>query len=162
MVRYWVVHTLLHLQPQFLKLADHPRPLRLALYHEPALSGHPAIKGEAEKGKGLRSALTPARPVRRSKPAELDQAGLAFVKAEPELGETFAESLQQSFCVASISAEQDIVIGESNETDVPSRLSPLPLLYPKIETVMQIDVGENRAAHSPNAKGNFCRDGRND
>jgi hypothetical protein len=42
------------------------------------------------------------------------------MKAESELGEPFAEGLQQSFCIAAICAEQDIVIGESNETDVPS------------------------------------------
>jgi hypothetical protein len=122
---------------------------RLALYHEPALSGRPTVMGKAQKEEGLRSSLAPARPVRRSEPAELDQAGLAFMKAESELGETFAQGLQQSLCVASIFAEQDVIIGESNETDVPSRLPPLPLLYPLIEAVVQIDVGEDRADPRP-------------
>src|SRR5215213_6729036 len=71
LVRHRVVPALLHRRAKLLELAGHPRPLRLALNHEPALPGHATEVREPEKVGGLGASRPTPVSVRRSKPSRL-------------------------------------------------------------------------------------------
>jgi hypothetical protein len=66
-------------------------PFRLVLHDEPAISGPPAVVGEAEEGEGLWSPL--AAPLTRDgrEPAKLDQPRLALMKHQAKAGQPHLE-----------------------------------------------------------------------
>ena len=70
---HWRVHEPPGILAQRRQLARQAFPFRLVLHDEPAISGPPAVVGEAEEGEGLWSPL--AAPLTREgrEPAKLDQ-----------------------------------------------------------------------------------------
>src|SRR5262245_15286772 len=86
----------MHQPPRFLaqrlQLACQALALRLELNNEPAVTGPPAVVGEAEEGEGLRG--LPLAALSSSlcrQPAELDQARLVLVERHAELCQALLE-----------------------------------------------------------------------
>ena len=74
------VHQLPRFMAQLLQVARQALALRLELDNEPAVTGPPAVVGEAEKGKGLRVPLVVLPSSPRRQPAELNQARLRLME----------------------------------------------------------------------------------
>jgi hypothetical protein len=58
-------------------------------------------------------------------------------------------------CVRLILESHDGVICESDYHHLALRMLPAPDVHPEIETVVQVNIREERRNHSPYTKGNF-------
>ncbi|WP_349510052.1 MULTISPECIES: hypothetical protein [unclassified Bradyrhizobium] len=106
----WRVHEPPGLLAQRRQLARQAFPFRFVLHDEPAISGPPAVVGEAEEGEGLRPPL--AAPLTREgrEPAKLDQPRLVLMEREAEAGQPRPEG-QEHFlriCLA-LEAHDEVV-----------------------------------------------------
>src|SRR5215213_7922594 len=77
-------------------------------------------------------------------PSKLDQPGLAFVQAEPELGEPVRQGGQHPERIRPVLEEEQVIVGIPDKADVPPCFAPPPLRHPEVEGVMQVDVGQER------------------
>ena len=105
----WRVHKPPSVPAQRRQLARQAFPFRLVLHDEPAISGPPAVVGEAEEGEGLGPPL--AAPLTREgrEPAKLDQPRLVFMERQAEAGQPRPEGKE---CGATI--KMGIRIASSN------------------------------------------------
>jgi hypothetical protein len=139
-----------------LKLAAKPLRYCLALDNEALpVSGCRTDMSKPKEIKSLGLTLTTLFPVCSSKAPELNQSRLVRVQTEAELAHTLCKLPEKPFRLLPVLKPHDEIIGVSHDNHVTSGTSPAPLLYPKVQHVVQVDVGEQRRKHSTNAKGNF-------
>src|SRR5207245_5176889 len=87
--------------------------------------------------------------------AKLDQARLVRMQAQREAFQPLAQGRQKPLGIGPVLKAGDEVVGISHDDDVPLGVTVSPLPRPEIESVVQVDVGEQRRDYSLNAKGNF-------
>src|SRR5439155_9628500 len=98
---------------------------------------------EAEKVEGLWFPFpveTPAVPV--CKTAEPDHAGFLRVEFQRESLKSIAQFIRETFGIVLILETHNEVVGPSNNDHVAARRTSPPLLCPKIQGVMKVDIGE--------------------
>ncbi len=137
---------LLHL----LQLAAKPLSHGLTLDGEAfPLAGRRTDMSKPKEIKSLGLSLTTLRSVRSSKTPKLDQPSLFGVQTETEFTHALCELPKKPFCLFPVLKPHDEIIGIANDDHVASGMSPAPLLYPKVQYVVQVDVGEQRRNHGP-------------
>ena len=94
-------------------------------------------------------------------PPEGHEARLVRVQREAEPAKALAQHLQNTLTTLPIREGDDKVIGESNQLAGALHSVLDRALEPIVQHMVQIEIREQRAEHSPYAKGNF-RCGRRD
>lgn len=145
----WRVHEPPGVLAQRRQLARQAFPFRLVLHDEPAISGPPAVVGEAEEGEGLWSPL--AAPLTRDgrEPAKLDQPRLALMKHQAKAGQPHLEGQEHFLRICLALEAHDEVVRIAHGHDATAGMTTTPLVGPEIEDVVQEDVGKERADACP-------------
>lgn len=112
--------------------------------HELALSGLPAAMREAQEVEGLRFALSPAASVLPGEAPELDQPRLLGVQLQPELAQPFGHRALEALGVVTELEPGNPIVGIPHRDHIAPGVAPPPLLYPQVEHVVQVDVGQQR------------------
>ena len=86
----------------------------------------------------LSLATTPA--IIGGEPPELDQACLIGVQFQAELVEAIPQVFVELLGIRTVFEAQHNVVGESHHDNVTVRMSPSPLIGPKIEHVVQVHI----------------------
>ena len=77
-------------------------------------------------------------------PPELDQPRLLRMQPHAELRESLAEIGEEPLGVLAMLKARHVVIGEPREDNIPSRVTPSPLVGPQVEHVVEVDVRKQR------------------
>ncbi len=100
-------------------------------------------------------ALTICAAISPSESTEANQISLQRMQVEPKLDEPFLQFSLKTACINIMLESQYDIIRISHYNQIARCSSLSPLLGPKIQHVVEIDVGQQRGYDSPNAKGNF-------
>jgi hypothetical protein len=141
------MHASLELLLEFFKLGSHPLADRLALHHKVPVPVLPADVRESQKIERFGFPFSSLYPVQLGKSPELNPARFVWVQFQPELSQPFPEIDQETVCVGPILEAEYVVVGISHHYNVASRALLAPDIYPEVEYVMQIDIGEHRRNH---------------
>ena len=80
---------------------------------------------------------------------QVHDAGLGRLGLQPQLGQQHRQPRQRGLGLLPACAHHDHVVGEAHQNAVlPTRPCPVQ--------PVQVDVGQQRGGHAPNAMGNFC------
>jgi hypothetical protein len=101
--------------------------------------------GEPKKVERLWSPQTRLCSTLSGEPPKLAQPGLILIERQPELGQSLFESVQQLPRIAFVLGSSNHIVGVANDHDLATCMPGAPLVYPGIKTVVQKDVGEDRA-----------------
>src|SRR6266849_8723324 len=138
------MHALPRLLPDRRQLARQAGALRLVLHHEAAVSCPPAVMGESEEGEGFRSLVTTSLSSRGRETPELDQPRFLLVKLQAEPSQPLLEVMHHPLRVGHLLDAHHEVVGVAHDRYLTARMPPAPLMNPKIEDVVQEDVGQQR------------------
>src|SRR5512132_476361 len=111
---------------------------------------------EAQELERLRAPEAALCSLLGGEPPQADQARLVGVERQPEPGQTIGQVLAESLGVGLMLKPQHDVVGVPDDDHLTAGVPSAPVLSPEIEDVVQVDVGQQRGAHAPNAMGNFC------
>ena len=103
-----------------------------------------ADQSEPQEVEGLRFAKPALLSLGRRMAAELDQSGLVRMQRQRELLQPLAHRVPEAPGVALVLKADHQVVGIAHDDHVARGLAPSPALGPKIEDVVQVDVGEER------------------
>jgi hypothetical protein len=146
-----VMHTSLELLLDFFKLGPHPFADRLALHHKVPVPVLPADMRESQKIERCGFTFSSLYPVQLGKSPELNPARFIWVQLQPEPSQPFPEIIQEAVCVDPILEAEYVVVGISHHHNVASRAFLAPDLYPEVEYVMEIDIGEQHGRRQRDA-----------
>src|SRR2546425_4456773 len=128
-----------------LQLRLPPRAHRLPQHRELPSPRLPAAVREAEKIESLRSPVAPAPAADRREAAKLDETRLVGMQRQPELRQPLAQLGEELLGLLPMLEPDDKVIREAHDHDISARLLLSPPLGPKIEHVVQVEIGQQRA-----------------
>ena len=114
-----------------------------------------AVMREPKEVERLRLAEAPSVSVCDREPTELDEPRLIRMKCEPEACEPCLEIDKELLRLMPMLEADNGVIRITNDNHVAGGVTLPPLLDPEIIDVMEVDVRQQRADYSPNAKDNF-------
>ena len=138
----------MHLPPQllldFLELGPHAVPPGFPLEQKFAPAAVAADMGEPQEIESFRFTKPAPFAVRRSIAAELDQAGLVWMELQSELLEPRSHRIEKTASVVLMLETQHQIIGIAHDNHVAGSLAPSPAFGPEIESVVQVDIGEER------------------
>jgi len=100
--------------------------------------------GKTQKVECLRLPLTLTSAVLRGKSAKFNQPCFALVQFQMKLAKTVFKRFNELLGILSVLKTHDKVIAKPHDDDIATSLLASPLLDPKIEYVMQVDVGKHR------------------
>jgi hypothetical protein len=122
-------------------LGEHDLALRLASDDKGSVLSSPVTEvRESEEVERLRFALAPPASVSGSKPAQLDQASFVGVQTERKASQPFLQIRQKTFRVLAVLEAGDTVVSVADDNDIASRTASPPLLRPKIEDIVEINI----------------------
>src|SRR3984893_5703084 len=138
--------------PQWLRLnvpqlSPHAVASGLPLKLEVAAARSTADEGEAQEREGFRLSKPSSLAIVRSKAPELNQARLVRVERQCKFPKPVMHRIKEATCVALILKADHQIVGISHDDHVAPGLLPSPALSPKVEAVMQVDIGEDRRNH---------------
>src|SRR5438093_1073043 len=128
-----------------LQLGLPPRTHRLPQHREATRSLPRAAVREAEEVEGLGLPVAPPSPILVRELAKLDEARLAGMQLQSEPAEPLAQLGQEPLGVLAMLEPHNEVVGKPRDDHVAPRLRPSPPLGPEVETVLQVEVGQERA-----------------
>ena len=99
---------------------------------------------EAQKVKRLWLTFSSPLPVLFGKSPEFDPARLLWMKFQSELLQPIPEIPQEPVCLGSVVEAQDSVIRLADNHNLALRPFLAPDIHPEVETVVQINVREQR------------------
>ena len=99
---------------------------------------------EAEKVERLRPAEATRLPVVGGEPSELDQARLLSLQLQPEPRKPLAQLGLEPLRILTMLEAHDEVVSEAHDNHLAARVPLPPLLGPKVEDVVQVDVRKQR------------------
>jgi hypothetical protein len=79
--------------------------------------------------------------------AKLDQAGLVRMQRQRKLPQPFAHRVPEATGVALVLKADDDIVGVPHDDHVARGLAPSPALRPEVESIVQVDVGQQRRDH---------------
>src|SRR5438128_6750657 len=79
-----------------------------------------------------------------AKPTELNPARLVRMELQPKLSQTLPQVLQKVICVRLILESRDGVIRETDDHHLALRILLAPDVHPEIESVVQVNIREER------------------
>src|SRR6266705_109759 len=139
-----LMHTPTKLGLDSSKLRLPPRAHRLSKHRKPSLARLSATVRESQEVKGLGLALTSALPVFFRMPAELNQARLLGMQFQPKTNQPFPKLTQEPLPILSVLETNNEVIRKPHHHHIPLGFPKSPLLNPKVEHIVQVDVGQQR------------------
>src|SRR6266705_450936 len=145
LLSYRSVHSTQHILTDRLQLTNQPFGLCLSLDHEPAVSGLAAIVRKAQKVKGLRATLPGSCSARGGEPPELDQPGLALVHRQAELLQPVSQCCEELLPIRFLLTADRQVVRVSTDDDLPGCVMSTPVVYPQVDSIVEKDVGQDRA-----------------
>src|SRR5215468_6169171 len=99
---------------------------------------------EAQKVERLGFPFSSSFPVLFGKPAELDPARLVRVQFQSELGQALSQVFQKAIGVRLVLESNNSVIRVANDYHLALRPFRAPDVHPEIETVVQVNIREQR------------------
>src|SRR4030088_2560806 len=145
LLSYRGVHSVQHILADRLQLASQPFGLCLTLDHELAVSGLAAIVRKAQKVEGLRAALPVGFSALDGEPPELDQPGLVLVDRQAELLQPVAQRREELLPIRFLLTADRQIVRIATDDDLTGGSMSAPVVYPKIDDIVEKDVGEDRA-----------------
>ena len=150
---------LVHATPKFrfdgLQLRLEPRPHRPPQHREPTPARRRTAVREAKEVETLGLTLATCSPIRGRIAVKFEESRFVRVQGQAEPRESVAQFRETLLGVVSMLEAHDEIIGEPHDDHVAVRLPLAPSMDPKVEDVVQVEIGQERTDHSPNAKGNF-------
>jgi hypothetical protein len=110
---------------------------------------------KTKKVERFRLSKTTAFSIFSRKAAEFNQPGLIRMQRKRELFHPPPHIFQEPFRVSFVLKAHDNVIGVPHYDDLTAGVVFTPVIGPKVERIVKIDIGQKRRCHSPYAKGNF-------
>jgi hypothetical protein len=104
---------------------------------------------EAQKVEGLRATLPGSCSARGGEPPELDQPGLALVHWQPELLQPLGQCREELLSIRFVLTADRQIVRISTDDDLTGRAMSAPVVDPKIDDIVEEDVGEERADPRP-------------
>jgi hypothetical protein len=148
----------MHASPQFLfqgpLLGLLPLAHRLSQDREVPLPGPSANVREAQEVERLRLAFATLAPILFRKAAKFDDSRLVGMQLKAKVRESVAQLRQEPLCFIPVLESCHEVIRKANEDDLSARVPLSPLPDPEVECVVEIDIRQQRANYSSNAKDN--------
>src|SRR3984893_7518246 len=145
LLSYRMVHWVQHILTDRLQLPNQPFGLCLALDHELAVSGLAAIMRKAQKVEGLRATLPGSCSALDGEPPDLDQPGLALVDRQAELLQPVSQRREELLPIHFLLTADRQIVRISTDDDLTGSSMSAPVVYPKIDDIVEKDVGEDRA-----------------
>ena len=99
---------------------------------------------ETEELERLRLAEATRCTIPSGVPSELDQPRLLGMQLQAELREPFAKLCPEPLGVLPMPKPHHEVISPAHDDHITARVPSSPLVSPKVEDVVQVDVGEER------------------
>jgi hypothetical protein len=140
---------------KFHKLDSNPLADTMPIYGEFSIAVFTTYMGKTKEIKRLRLSFTLALAVFYCKPSKLDQPRLAFMKLQVKLQKSISEFDQEPFSVFLVLKTYHEIVAKPDNDNITTAVFAPPLVGPQIKHVMQVDVGQQRADDSMNAKDNF-------
>jgi len=138
-----------HALPQFtlecLQLGLPPLPHRLAQNREVPLPGLPTTVRKTQEVERLRLAVTTGSPISFRIAAELDDPRFSGVQLQPELRKALAQFCQKLLCLMTILKTHNEIVSETDHDHITVGSLLSPLVGPKVEPIMEIEVRQQRA-----------------
>jgi hypothetical protein len=106
-----------------------------------------ADESEAQEVEGLRLAEPAPGAVASRVSAKLDEPGLLGVECKSELLEPCAHQFQEAASIVLMLEANHNIVGVARDDHIAASLTPSPLLGPKVENVVEVDIGEQRWDH---------------
>ena len=130
------------------QLRHHPLAGRFAPYDEaPVAPTLPTIMREAQERKGLWFSLAAPLPVLFGEPPELDQSRLLRMQFQAELRQTLSKLFEKTLGFRPAFEAHHKIVGVADDNHIAPSHFLTPSLYPQVENVMQVHVGEQRRYH---------------
>src|SRR5208282_4846493 len=145
LLSYRSVHAVQHILADRLQLANQPFGLCLTFDHELAVSGLAAIVRKAQKVEGLRATLPGSCSALDGEPPKLDQPGLALVDRQTELRQPVSQCREELLPIPFLLTADRQIVRISTDDDLTGCSVSAPVVDPKIDDIVEEDVGENRA-----------------
>src|SRR5712675_1338392 len=145
LLSYRSVHSVQHILADRLQLASQPFGLCLTFDHELAVSGLAAIVRKAQKVEGLRATLPGGCSALDGEPPELDQPGLVLVDRQAELLQPVAQRREELLPIRLLLTADRQIVRIATDDDLTGGSMSAPVVYPKIDDIVEKDVGEDRA-----------------
>jgi hypothetical protein len=111
--------------------------------------------GKTQKVEAVGLSLAALASVFLRLPPELNQACLLRVKFQPKAGQPFPKLAHKPFPIFPAIESYNEIIGKPHHDHIPACFAPPPLSNPKIERIVQIDIGQKRTNDSTHAIANF-------
>ena len=102
---------------------------------------------EPEEIEGLRFALTATTSIEPGIGAKLDHARLVRMERKAEALQTLPKIIQEAFRLMAILEPKDEVVGITNDDQIALCITAAPLMCPKVQDVVQINIGKQRRYH---------------
>jgi hypothetical protein len=147
--RYGVVESLPEFFLQGLQLSLDSLPHASALHDILAVSGPSAAMGKSQKVKGLRLPLALLSPVFCRKPSKLQKTGLVGIKFQTKSLKASSKRFQKPSSLLPILKADNKVVGKTHDDHIALSLLSSPLVGPKIQHIMQVDVRQKRTDTPP-------------
>jgi hypothetical protein len=138
----WLVHPKAQRLLKLLQLCSHPRISRFSPDYEQATWGLPTHMGKSQKRERLGFSLSSRAPVLGGEPPELQQPRFLRMEFQPESSQALLKLPQEALGVLAVLKTNHQIISVTDRYHLPAGDLPPPSLYPKIENVMQVHVGE--------------------
>ena len=106
------------------------------------MTAHPADVRKAQEVEGLGFTKASLPVLRMGEPAKADQPGLVGMECETKRLKAFGDLAAEARGIVWVLEPHDDVIGIPYHHDGSPGLALAPLLYPEIEDIVQVDVGE--------------------
>lgn len=103
-----------------------------------------AIVGESQKVENFRFALASSSPIFFGKSAEFDQSRFLRVQLQAELCHPRVKLAEESLGIGPVLKSHDKVVCIADDDDISACIASSPLVRPKVEYVMQVDVRQER------------------
>jgi hypothetical protein len=145
--RYGFVHSPLQLLFDRSQLCPHPISARLPFKLEGAPAGSATDMSKTKKVERFRLSKTTAFSIFSRKAAEFNQPGLIRMQRKRELFQPLPHIFQEPFRVSFVLKAHDKVIGVPHYDDLTSGVVFTPVIGPKVERIVKIDIGQKRRCH---------------
>ncbi len=143
-LRHRVVHAAAKLHFDVLQPRPHALTDGLALDGKEPLPGFPADVREPQKVERFRLTFPSMFPALFGVPPELDPARLVRMEFQAKLPQSFPEILQKAIRFRLVLETYDVIVRIPHDDDVSLCALLAPRIRPKIEDMVQIDIGQQR------------------
>jgi len=138
------------------KFCPNPFANAMSKHHELPVLSPAAYMRKTEKIECLWFSLALAFTILGRKPTKLDQPRFVLMQFQVKLQKPFPKVKQEPFSVFAVLKTNHKVIAVPDDDNITIGMLGPPLVSPQVKHVMQVDVSQQGADHSPYAKDNLA------